>query len=58
LVECDLAKVDVAGSNPVSRSRFRLVPAVRAAQRSSVVNLREVVCPSAKSAVPEKRVGT
>ncbi len=22
LVECDLAKVDVAGSNPVSRSRF------------------------------------
>jgi hypothetical protein len=23
LVECDLAKVDVAGSNPVSRSKFR-----------------------------------
>ena len=23
LVECDLAKVDVAGSNPVSRSNFR-----------------------------------
>jgi hypothetical protein len=22
LVECDLAKVDVAGSNPVSRSKF------------------------------------
>jgi hypothetical protein len=22
LVECDLAKVDVAGSNPVSRSNF------------------------------------
>jgi hypothetical protein len=24
LVECNLAKVDVAGSNPVSRSIFRL----------------------------------
>ena len=23
LVECDLAKVDVAGSNPVSRSNFK-----------------------------------
>jgi hypothetical protein len=23
LVECDLAKVDVAGSNPVSRSKIR-----------------------------------
>ena len=23
LVECDLAKVDVAGSNPVSRSNFQ-----------------------------------
>ena len=23
VVECDLAKVEVAGSNPVSRSRFR-----------------------------------
>jgi hypothetical protein len=26
VVECDLAKVEVAGSNPVSRSRFRFVP--------------------------------
>ncbi len=25
LVECDLAKVDVAGSNPVSRSKFLIV---------------------------------
>jgi hypothetical protein len=24
VVECDLAKVEVAGSNPVSRSRFSL----------------------------------
>ncbi len=24
VVECDLAKVEVAGSNPVSRSNFRL----------------------------------
>jgi hypothetical protein len=24
LVECDLAKVDVAGSNPVSRSKFQI----------------------------------
>ena len=23
MVECDLAKVEVAGSNPVSRSRYR-----------------------------------
>ena len=27
MVECDLAKVEVAGSNPVSRSRFRPPPA-------------------------------
>jgi hypothetical protein len=27
VVECDLAKVEVAGSNPVSRSRFLLIPA-------------------------------
>jgi hypothetical protein len=26
VVECDLAKVEVAGSNPVSRSRFQLRP--------------------------------
>jgi hypothetical protein len=26
VVECDLAKVEVAGSNPVSRSRFRKSP--------------------------------
>ena len=25
MVECDLAKVEVAGSNPVSRSNFRFV---------------------------------
>ena len=29
LVECDLAKVDVAGSNPVSRSNFPRNPFVR-----------------------------
>ena len=27
MVECDLAKVEVAGSNPVSRSRFLYFPA-------------------------------
>ena len=27
MVECDLAKVEVAGSNPVSRSRFASSPA-------------------------------
>jgi hypothetical protein len=27
VVECDLAKVEVAGSNPVSRSRFLCLPA-------------------------------
>ena len=27
VVECDLAKVEVAGSNPVSRSNFRLFAA-------------------------------
>ena len=27
MVECDLAKVEVAGSNPVSRSRVSLKPA-------------------------------
>ena len=27
MVECDLAKVEVAGSNPVSRSRYRIAPA-------------------------------
>ena len=27
MVECDLAKVEVAGSNPVSRSRFLWFPA-------------------------------
>ena len=27
MVECDLAKVEVAGSNPVSRSRFFQTPA-------------------------------
>ncbi len=26
VVECDLAKVEVAGSNPVSRSRFAFSP--------------------------------
>jgi hypothetical protein len=26
VVECDLAKVEVAGSNPVSRSRFQFHP--------------------------------
>ena len=26
MVECDLAKVEVAGSNPVSRSRTPVVP--------------------------------
>ena len=25
MVECDLAKVEVAGSNPVSRSRFLMI---------------------------------
>src|ERR1022692_1582850 len=29
LVECDLAKVDVAGSNPVSRSTFSLLNSIR-----------------------------
>jgi hypothetical protein len=28
VVECDLAKVEVAGSNPVSRSRFPKLPAL------------------------------
>jgi hypothetical protein len=27
VVECDLAKVEVAGSNPVSRSKFKIVAA-------------------------------
>ena len=30
MVECDLAKVEVAGSNPVSRSRFLFRPVVAA----------------------------
>ena len=29
MVECDLAKVDVAGSTPVSRSRFLTTPPLR-----------------------------
>jgi hypothetical protein len=33
LVECDLAKVDVAGSNPVSRSKF---PVTQRIERSRV----------------------
>ncbi len=35
MVECDLAKVEVAGSNPVSRSRFLVVFVLRK-WRSSV----------------------
>src|SRR5437764_9912932 len=38
LVECDLAKVDVAGSNPVSRSKIRL-PRNTMKQRSVLLSL-------------------
>ena len=34
LVECDLAKVDVAGSNPVSRSNFKRVRSAQHRPRS------------------------
>ena len=37
MVECDLAKVEVAGSNPVSRSRFRLF---QIALRTGTIRLR------------------
>ena len=30
MVECDLAKVEVAGSNPVSRSSLEALPRARA----------------------------
>ena len=33
MVECDLAKVEVAGSNPVSRSRFLCFQLARAPQK-------------------------
>jgi hypothetical protein len=33
VVECDLAKVEVAGSNPVSRSRFLFVGSTQSTYR-------------------------
>ena len=38
LVECDLAKVDVAGSNPVSRSRIFVVRNPPTSSHSDVAN--------------------
>ncbi len=40
MVECDLAKVEVAGSNPVSRSRFPLFPAGLCSATDSVAERR------------------
>ena len=37
VVECDLAKVEVAGSNPVSRSRFFASPVPARAFRQDMV---------------------
>src|SRR5579863_5999694 len=36
LVECDLAKVDVAGSNPVSRSKFSKTTAFAQSFRNTI----------------------
>jgi hypothetical protein len=45
VVECDLAKVEVAGSNPVSRSRFPFIPPVDFFSLERYFNIRRGAVP-------------
>ena len=45
MVECDLAKVEVAGSNPVSRSKFLVIPQVDFFSLERYFNIRQGAVP-------------
>ena len=45
MVECDLAKVEVAGSNPVSRSKFPSAPPVDFFGSERYFNIRQGAVP-------------